>query len=81
MECYTLTEQNIFFFSIVLASDMKPGVEVRPMEYWGNILNAAPLLHAVLLSLAFSSAHSFFFRTVFLLLGLTHGSPNQGQAW
>lgn len=42
MECYTLTEQNIFFFSIVLASDMKPGVEVRPMEYWGNILNAAP---------------------------------------
>lgn len=57
MECYTLTETN-FFFSIVLASDMKPGVEVRPMEYWSNILNAAPLLHAVLLSLAFSSSHS-----------------------
>ena len=39
------------------------------------------LFHVILLSLAFSSIHSFFFRTVFLLLGLTYGSSNQGQAW
>ena len=46
MECYT---------SIVLASGVKPGVEVRPMEYWISILNAAPTpsCHPVILGLLF----------------------------